>query len=102
MDGQIAEFYKCCLAQLEFGASHDEGGEEVQGVNRWSGGGAELSDLVVDELIGLRGDVASYERGFEDSKREIGACRCGGWSCGRGLGEDCGGVVGAGWRRLRR
>ena len=66
-------------AKLELGAADDEGSKEIEGICRWCRRGNELCDLLVDELIRFIGDFASDERGFEDRKSEIRACR------GRGI-----------------
>jgi hypothetical protein len=42
---------------LEFGAAHDEGGEEVEGFGGVCGG--KIGDLFADELVGLGGEVAA-------------------------------------------
>ena len=91
------------LAELEFGASHDKGGEEVEGIggrSRWSD---ELGELIVDELIGLRGDFAPDEGGFEDAEGNVGSGRRG-RGCWCGLCEERFGVMGMVWidRSLRR
>ena len=56
-------------AKLEFGATHDEGSEQIEGV----GGVAarDFGDLFVDELIGLSGGVAADEGRFENAKRDV-------------------------------
>ncbi len=61
------------LPELELGATHDEGGEQVEGVGgvgRWK-----VGDLFVDELIGLGGDVAPNQGGLEDVQGDVLASR---------------------------
>ena len=64
------------LAELKFGTSHDERREQVECVAGRSCGSDELGYLRVNELIGLRRDVASDEGGLEDAKDKIGTRGC--------------------------
>lgn len=63
------------LPELELGATHDKGGQQVEGVR--GVGRLKVGDLFVDELIGLGGDVAANQGGLEDMEGNILAGRAG-------------------------
>ena len=54
------------LAELEFGAAHDEGCKQVEGFG--GVGGWKIGELFVDELVGLSRYIAADQSGLEDMK----------------------------------